>query len=182
MSRRPLSPERFNARYVLTPWGWGWLLASPRGLWAFSWPWGSREEAAADLEHALKDAPCGPGFEKDRVLEQAAEALLAFFQGFPQQLQEVPLDAGRFTPWQRRVYGVVRAIPPGETRSYGRVAEECGRPGGARAVGQALAANPLPLFIPCHRVVYGDGRLGGYGCGGPDLKECLLSLERRGRG
>ncbi len=79
------------------------------------------------------------------------------------------------TEFQRRVLGVVAGIPYGETRSYSWVAERVGS--SPRAVGQALARNPCPLLIPCHRVVEKDGGLGGYS-GGADLKRKLLELER----
>jgi len=79
------------------------------------------------------------------------------------------------TEFQRRVWGVVAGIPYGETRSYSWVAEQV--KSSPRAVGQALARNPYPLLIPCHRVVGKDGGLGGY-TGGADLKRKLLELER----
>ena len=71
-------------------------------------------------------------------------------------------------------------IPPGEVASYGEVARRVGVPKGARAVGQVLACNPVPLFVPCHRVIAADGSLGGFG-GGLALKRRLLNHERWGR-
>jgi len=88
-------------------------------------------------------------------------------------IQRIELEGA--TDFQRRVWGVVAGIPYGETRSYSWVAERVGS--SPRAVGQALARNPYPLFIPCHRVVGKDGRLGGYS-GGVALKRKLLELER----
>ncbi len=79
------------------------------------------------------------------------------------------------TEYQRRVWSVVASIPCGETRSYSWVAERAG--GSPRAVGQALARNPFPLIIPCHRVVGKDGSLTGY-AGGLELKRRLLEMER----
>lgn len=87
--------------------------------------------------------------------------------------------------WERvrgfsaRVLRLLPEIPPGETLSYGRVADRLGNPRAARAVGQACAANPWPLLVPCHRVVGARG-LGGFG-GGLALKEALLAWERRNR-
>lgn len=82
------------------------------------------------------------------------------------------------TPFQRMVLEAICAIPPGQVLSYADVAAAIGRPRAARAVGNALAANPVPVFIPCHRVVSSQG-LGGYG-GGLDKKRLLLDLESRG--
>jgi methylated-DNA-[protein]-cysteine S-methyltransferase len=82
------------------------------------------------------------------------------------------------TAFQRKVWGVTEQIPFGEVRSYQWVAERVGGKQYARAVGMALGANRLPLAIPCHRVVRGDGSLGGF-TGGPDIKKKLLALEQR---
>jgi len=87
------------------------------------------------------------------------------------------LDLGKTTRFQQTVWRLVRTIPYGETRSYGWVASHLGLPKAARTVGQALGRNPLPIIIPCHRVISSDGRLGGFG-GGLELKESLLRLER----
>ncbi|HEX7897287.1 MAG TPA: methylated-DNA--[protein]-cysteine S-methyltransferase [Planctomycetota bacterium] len=83
------------------------------------------------------------------------------------------------TPFTRKIYEVVRRIPRGRVKTYGEVADAAGRPGAARAVGSAMAKNPVCLFIPCHRVVGSDG-LGGYsGEGGIELKKRLLALEEK---
>jgi methylated-DNA-[protein]-cysteine S-methyltransferase len=95
----------------------------------------------------------------------------------------VDLDDAGLSDLQRHVLLTVRAeIPYGETATYGEVAELVGRPGAARAVGTAMARCPVPLFVPCHRVVAANG-LGGYGGGaaGVALKRALLARERRGR-
>ena len=81
------------------------------------------------------------------------------------------------TDFQHEVWDALAAIPFGETRSYGEIAEAVGRPGGAIAVGQANANNPIALIVPCHRVIGADGNLTGYG-GGLPLKEALLEHER----
>jgi O-6-methylguanine DNA methyltransferase len=79
-------------------------------------------------------------------------------------------------PFQRAVLTAIQKIPFGETRSYGWVARAIGKPRASRAVGQALGANPIPIIIPCHRIIASDGSLGGYG-GGLPLKRKLLTLE-----
>jgi AraC family transcriptional regulator of adaptative response/methylated-DNA-[protein]-cysteine methyltransferase len=89
-----------------------------------------------------------------------------------------PLDAAG-TDFQRLVWETLRAIPAGETRTYGEVARAIGRPTAARAVARACAENPVALIVPCHRVVRGDGGLGGYRWG-LERKRALLDRERRG--
>jgi O-6-methylguanine DNA methyltransferase len=96
---------------------------------------------------------------------------------------DLPLDL-RGTSFQREVWAALLRIPYGETRSYGEIAREVGRPLAVRAVGAANGANPIPLVVPCHRVIAFDRKLGGYG-GGLELKARLLAMEcarpRRGR-
>ena len=82
------------------------------------------------------------------------------------------------TDFQQAVWHALEAIPSGETRTYGEIAEAISRPGAARAVGSACAANPLPLLIPCHRVLPSSGKLGNYSAGGAKVKEFLLNLEK----
>ena len=96
----------------------------------------------------------------------------------PLDLLEQKVDAkGGLTGFAKRVYQVVLKIPLGQVRSYKWVAEKAGRPAAFRAVGQILKNNPLPLIIPCHRVVNANGKLGGY-CRGKKTKQRLLGLER----
>jgi methylated-DNA-[protein]-cysteine S-methyltransferase len=90
----------------------------------------------------------------------------------------LPLDWSRISGFQREVLDLVVQIPYGRTRTYGDLAQEIGRRGAARAVGRANATNPLPLVIPCHRVIGRDGKLHGYGGGnGIETKAWLLRLE-----
>ena len=91
---------------------------------------------------------------------------------------DVPLDLHSLSPFQRIVLEAIQQVPAGETISYGGLARRIGRPGAARAVGQALGANPIPIIIPCHRALAADGTLGGYsGRGGVRTKQALLTLE-----
>lgn len=89
---------------------------------------------------------------------------------------ELPVDLRTLSPFQRRVLAAARRIPRGRVVSYGELARRIGSPGASRAVGQALGRNPVPIVIPCHRVVAGGGRLGGY-VGGEAIKRTLLRLE-----
>src|SRR6058998_990199 len=86
-------------------------------------------------------------------------------------------DLRGLTPFEQAVLRKTREIPRGEIRPYGWVAREIGHPAAVRAVGTALANNPIPYFIPCHRVVRSDGVIGNYGGGGPEAKKNILSLE-----
>jgi AraC family transcriptional regulator of adaptative response/methylated-DNA-[protein]-cysteine methyltransferase len=87
----------------------------------------------------------------------------------------------RVTAFQLQVLELLRRIPYGETRSYSQIAEELGRPKAVRAVAQACGANPVPLLIPCHRVVQKDGGLGGYSMG-LERKKALLQIEQQHKG
>lgn len=89
------------------------------------------------------------------------------------------LDLSGSSPFQRKVWEMERTIPYGETRTYQWLAAALGYPLAARAVGNALAKNPLPILIPCHRVIRSDGNLGGFS-GGVQLKRALLQMEARG--
>ena len=90
---------------------------------------------------------------------------------------KLPIDYRSVTPFQRDVLTKTASIPHGEVRPYGWVAKEVDRPKAVRAVGSAVARNPVPLIIPCHRVVRSDGHVGNYSLGGPENKHSLLRLE-----
>lgn len=112
--------------------------------------------------------------EADRFAD-ACQQLTEYLEGHRHSF-DLPLDLSRGSCFQRRVWASTRRIPYGQARSYAQIAHDVGAPRAARAVGQALGANPVPIIVPCHRVVRADGSLGGYGAG-PGLKEALLSLE-----
>ena len=114
----------------------------------------------------------------------AAGRIAAALDGVDTGLETLPLDVEDRPAWDRLVLDAVRAIPRGHTAGYGEVARRIGRPGAARAVGGAVGRNPVGLLVPCHRVIAGDGTLGGYGAaawGGReaalDVKAALLALE-----
>ena len=133
-------------------------------------------EADADIEAEMRDEfPAAEITRDDDALGGLVGPLVASLAGQAAAL-ELPLDV-QATAFQRRVWEALRAIPLGEVRTYREVAESLGQPGAARAVGNACAHNPVPLVIPCHRVVRGDGGLGGYRWG-PRRKETLLARER----
>jgi methylated-DNA-[protein]-cysteine S-methyltransferase len=120
-------------------------------------------------EHEDKSAPIW-------VLE-AMRRLMSHLAGQRQELKGIPLDLSDLTPFQRRVAEVLRGTRPGQTISYGEVALLAGRPGAARAVGQAVKANPVLILVPCHRVVGAKGPGGWSAFGTPERKARLLELE-----
>lgn len=108
------------------------------------------------------------------VLEQAARELEEYFAGAMRAFT-VPLSP-EGTEFQKKVWEALRAIPYGTTASYGDIAARIGKPGGAIAVGQANSKNPIPIIIPCHRVIGANGRMVGY-TGGMHIKKALLAIE-----
>jgi len=142
--------------HVDTPIGTLGLAASERGLTRVLWP--GEPGAGGD----------------DAVLAAAAAQLDEYFAG-TRRAFDLPLDL-RGTAFQRRAWNGLAAIPYGETRSYGEQARRLGVPRAARAVGAANGANPLPIVLPCHRLVGADGSLVAFG-GGLDVKRWLLEFE-----
>jgi O-6-methylguanine DNA methyltransferase len=143
-------------------------LVPPRGLADAL----SREDGPVDI--TIIENASG---EHGEVVEETATFLEAFLSGNRPE-SSPPVDLAGLTPFTARVLAAAGEIPWGEVRSYGWLAERVGSPGGARAVGQALGRNPVPLLVPCHRVLRSDGSLGGFGLG-PGFKEWLLALEAR---
>jgi len=118
----------------------------------------------------------GQPVEEDADPAGAVSRLAAYFAGALDALDGIPADPGG-TPFQRDVWTALRRVPAGKTASYSELAALSGHPRAVRAVGLANARNPIPLVIPCHRVIGSDGSLTGYG-GGLDRKEWLLRHER----
>jgi O-6-methylguanine DNA methyltransferase len=112
---------------------------------------------------------------RNTVLDQVIHSLDNYFSGLLEPF-DLPIDLLSGTPFQQSVWAIVRRIPFGRTRTYGQIAQELDNAGAVRAVGTANGANPVPIIIPCHRVVRNNGQLGGY-TGGLDIKDTLLRLE-----
>ncbi|MEO8230528.1 MAG: MGMT family protein [Chloroflexota bacterium] len=125
------------------------------------------------------EAEPSPGRAVGRKLATAAEAVERFLAGQPESLTRLPFTLHGLTKWDRLVLTGVRRIPWGEVTSYGRLAREIGRPGAARAVGGAVGRNPIGLIVPCHRVIAGDGSLGGYGGSWLGDRQALLAIKCR---
>jgi methylated-DNA-[protein]-cysteine S-methyltransferase len=155
-----------------TDWGYAVAAARERGLVRLTFGHATRS-------HALATAGVGGADGETALLAAVRAEVERYFRGERVAL-DFPVDLAGMAPFHRRALLAARAIPYGETGSYGWLAGRAGRPGAARAVGQAMARNPVSLVIPCHRVVGADGRLVGFG-GGVDLKRRLLELESEPR-
>ena len=106
------------------------------------------------------------------------DGIVAVLDGAPADLRSVPLDERGIEPFRRAVYAATRAIMPGSVATYGDIARAIGRPDSARDVGAALASNPFPIVVPCHRVVGANGKLTGFSApGGLATKRRMLQLE-----
>ena len=152
-----------------TPFGRMAVAATSRGLTRVLLP----TEAAVLQASAV-------AVEPDRaaaaLAARAEKEILQYLAGRRRKFT-VPVDLSGAPPFHAKVLRALARIPYGRTVAYGELAARVGRPRGARAVGQAMAGNPVPLVVPCHRVVASGGGLGGFG-GGLDLKRRLLALER----
>jgi len=133
----------------------------------------SEERFLAWLQHRSKAS----GVREPSKLRDVVSQVLEYLDGRRKSFT-FAYDLRSSTSFQRDVLTTVQKVPRGEYLTYGELARRIGRPGAARAVGQALGSNPIPILIPCHRVLASDGSLGGYsGRGGVRTKEALLRLE-----
>jgi len=129
------------------------------------------------MDHLLRSHYGEYTIEEGKSPAPLKRALQAYFGGEIDALEQVRTATGG-TPFQREVWNALRAIPAGTTVSYGQLAEKMGRAGASRAVGVANGANPIPIVVPCHRVIGADGTLTGFG-GGLANKQWLLDHEAR---
>jgi methylated-DNA-[protein]-cysteine S-methyltransferase len=154
--------------------GWMGLLASANGIRRAVFGYPSANAVAEVLQVA--GLPQRKGCE---LLEDVEALLKDYASGIPVDLFGVPLDIGSTTKFQGRVVLACRAIPYGETRSYGELAMLAGSPRAARAVGNCMAGNPVPLLVPCHRVVKAGNCPGPFSApGGAGMKVRLLRMEK----
>jgi methylated-DNA-[protein]-cysteine S-methyltransferase len=159
-----------------SPLGWVGIVLSEYGICRIVLPKKSKLSVQKELER--EECLRGEG-EKEKdisgVVKKAVTLLQQYFSGERVSF-DLPLDMRYYTTFQQAVWQATAAIPYGETRSYSWVAKRIKNPKAVRAVGQALGANPVPLIIPCHRVISSAGTLGGFS-GGIGMKEKLLDLE-----
>jgi len=158
-----------------TPLGW-FALAGREGR--VSWCSFGHASRDAALRHARKSV--GTGLAIRDWQPTARRRLCDFVAGRAVVFDDIPLDLDGVPAFHRAVLGACFKIPYGRTLTYAGLAAAAGRPGAVRAAGSAMARNPLPIIIPCHRVVRTDGGLGGYSCPqGPSLKRRLLDIEAK---
>lgn len=152
------------------------LAWSARGIVGLQLPEASAARTGARLKARFPQAVESLPSAAVAAAIEAVRALLASGRG---DLSAITLDLDGVPPFHRSVYDVARAIPPGETLTYGEVAARLGDPGAARAVGQALGQNPVAVIVPCHRVLAAGGRTGGFSAnGGVETKLRILTIER----
>jgi len=151
--------------------GWMGILASKTGVLAATLPQITRQQALDLLGEKAKQADFSPD-----ALSNLTQRFQDYYSGKKIEFPDA-LDFSGATEFQKQVWQAAQRIPQGETRSYGWIAKQIGKPRAARAVGQALGKNPFLIIVPCHRVIAGDGTLGGFGCGLPAKKK-LLKMEK----
>jgi methylated-DNA-[protein]-cysteine S-methyltransferase len=165
------------------------LFDTPIGRCALVWrgpfvvgaalPEGSDAEAHQRLARRFPGASEG---DPPAFVRAAIEAVRELLSGKPTNLSFIDVDLGGTPEFERRVYAAARAIPPGEVRTYGELARTVGVPGAAQAVGRALGRNPVPIIIPCHRILASAGGSGGFSApGGVSTKLKMLEIERARR-
>jgi O-6-methylguanine DNA methyltransferase len=135
----------------------------------------TRAKSAADFEREFRRRHGRSVYPEKSVPPAGIRALVRNLKGKGQP--ELRFDLRGLSEFERAVLMKALEIPPGEVRPYSWIAKEIGRPGAVRATGSALAKNPVPLLIPCHRVVRSDGHIGKYSLGGPRNKRTLLAIE-----
>lgn len=170
--QKPHAVNKLAVGMVKTPWGKILLAATPQGIVRIGLPGETNIGFFASLR---KTFPRAKAINGGAIIRQAAKQLSEYFAGkrtgftFPIQLHT--------TPFQTRVLKQLQKIKYGKTHSYGDIAVKVGNRKASRAVGQVCGSNPLPIVIPCHRIIATDGSLGGFG-GGLKMKTALLALEQ----
>jgi methylated-DNA-[protein]-cysteine S-methyltransferase len=135
----------------------------------------TRQRLTRHLDEPLETEP-------PQQIRATITAIQALTEGEDIDLSRVPLDMAAVSPYDRRLYEAIRSIQPGQTRTYGDIANDLGEPGAARAVGRAMGHNPWPIVVPCHRVVAANGKTGGFSAyGGVSTKLRLLGIEQAHR-
>ncbi len=166
----PHSPSSLKAVIAETPLGFAGVALSETGIRHATLFHRTRAAASGEL------GSCGAVEGLDERADEVISLLQAYSDGRADALEKFPVDLPRAEPFQQAVWRTLREIPAGETRTYGWIARRVGEPQASRAVGAAVGGNPVPLWLPCHRVIGSDGTLTGFG-GGLEMKRMLLELE-----
>jgi len=154
--------------------GWCAAARTPAGICAFVLPLSDAETVEAKILSVREGAVLSK-----RGLGSLVAAVRRYFDGWRTEFSGFKLDLSRGTEFQQRVWSIVRRIPYGHVRTYHWIGMEMGRPDASRAIGGAMGANPVPLIVPCHRVLHSDGTLGGFSAeGGVETKAAMLQIER----
>jgi methylated-DNA-[protein]-cysteine S-methyltransferase len=162
-------------RYTIfkTKWGYFGLAATDNGLLRTVLPLANRKKVESQL---LRNFPSSQ--YESGLFRKTQEQITAYFDGARVDFRDVPIVLEGLDLFAKRVLTVCRGITFGQTISYGQLAKIAGKPRSVRVVGRILAQNPLPLIIPCHRVICANGALGGFSAtGGVNLKKKMLKLE-----
>jgi methylated-DNA-[protein]-cysteine S-methyltransferase len=152
------------------------IVWSARGIAGVRFP---ESDERATRERLLRRFPQASQAKPTADVQHAIDGIVALLGGEPRDLMDIVIDDGEAPEFNRRVYAIARAIPPGQTMTYGQIAERLGDPLLAREVGVALGQNPTPIIMPCHRVLAANGKPGGFSAvGGVATKLRLLSIEK----
>lgn len=159
-----------------TPFGTCGIAWNDRGLVRLQLPDAAPAVTQARVAKGGRNRWLGPLPE---AIERTAASLGRYFSGAAEDFSTIDVDLDAVPDFHREVYGALRSVPWGETTTYGELARWIGDAGAARAIGQAMGRNPVPIIIPCHRVLASGGALGGFSApGGRTTKQRLLELER----
>lgn len=165
-----MQPAFLRYASITSPLGRLYVSATERGLCRLALN-GSEKIFVQDLQDHYKITPV----HAQEYFDETEKELTLYFHGELKKFN-LPIDWSDISPFQKQVLGELLKITYGETTSYGEIARRIGKPQASRAVGTAIARNPMPIIIPCHRVIPADGSLGGY-LWGPEIKQMLLRME-----
>lgn len=169
----------FKYTIFLTAWGWAGFVVDRKGLRIFVLPEERKEDVLFRIRKELKYNNL---FEDNRGWESLIKKVKEYYTGKKVDFSDYQLNLDNYTNFQKKILQTVRKIPYGEIRSYKKAAEAAGYSRAYRAVGNTMRNNPLPLVIPCHRVIKTDGSLGGFsGKEGIALKRKMIDLESKAK-
>jgi len=174
-----MSEKFFKYTIFLTAWGWAGFAADQKSLRILVLPEERKEDVLCKIKETIVDNNIK---EENNGFEKLIQKIKEYFTGKKIKFSNWQLNLDNYTNFQKKILKIVRKIPYGETRSYKWVAQTAGYPRAYRAVGNTMRNNPIPLIIPCHRVIKSNGMLGGFsGKEGIALKRKMIDLESEGK-